>query len=85
MNFHLTSAQMAFVIGILAVCSIALAWLVVDSRRGTGRPVAGKTDDREQMLEMLAKVEDNLSLTAYKKAYRIRDEEIIAKKKTFNP
>ena len=38
--------------------------------------------DREQILEMLAKVKDQISLSIYKKVYNISDDEISEKRKT---
>ena len=40
-----------------------------------------KCKDREQVLEMLTKVSDQFSLSVYKRAYNITDEEISEKKK----
>ena len=40
--------------------------------------------DREQILEMLAKVKDQFSLSIYKKVYNISDAEIAEKRKTLN-
>jgi hypothetical protein len=39
-------------------------------------------EDRERIVEMLAKVRDNFSLNTYKKVYQITDREIEEKKKT---
>ena len=40
--------------------------------------------DREQILEMLAKVTDQFSLSIYKKVYNISDAKIAEKRKTLN-
>jgi hypothetical protein len=37
--------------------------------------------DREQILEMLTKVQDQFSLSIYKKVYNISDEEIAEKRR----
>ena len=39
-------------------------------------------EDRDKIIEMLAKVRDNFSLNTYKKVYQITDKEIEEKKKT---
>ena len=39
-------------------------------------------EDRNKIIEMLAKVRDNFSLNTYKKVYQITDQEIEEKKKT---
>ena len=41
--------------------------------------------DREQILEMLTKVQDQFSLSTYKKVYQISDEEIVEKRIMLNP
>ena len=38
-------------------------------------------EDRDKVIEMLAKVRDNFSLNTYKKVYQITDQEIEEKKK----
>ena len=38
-------------------------------------------EDRDKIIEMLAKVRDNFSLNTYKKVYQITDQEIEEKKK----
>lgn len=40
--------------------------------------------DREQILEMLTKVQDQFSLSIYKKVYQISDEEIAEKRRMLN-
>ena len=40
--------------------------------------------DREQILEMLTKVQDQFSLSIYKKVYKISDEEIAEKRRMLN-
>ena len=37
-------------------------------------------EDRDKLIEMLAKVRDNFSLNTYKKVYQITDQEIEEKK-----
>ena len=39
-------------------------------------------EDRDKIIEMLARVNDHFSLNTYKKVYRITDKEIEEKKKT---
>lgn len=39
-------------------------------------------EDRDKVIEMLAKVRDNFSLNTYKKVYQITDKEIEEKRKT---
>jgi len=38
-------------------------------------------EDRDKVIEMLAKVRDNFSLNTYKKVYQITDKEIEEKRK----
>jgi hypothetical protein len=38
-------------------------------------------EDREKIIEMLARVHDNFSLNTYKKVYQITEKEIEEKKK----
>ena len=38
-------------------------------------------EDRDKVIEMLAKVRDNFSLNTYKKVYQITDKEIEEKQK----
>jgi hypothetical protein len=38
-------------------------------------------EDRDKVIEMLAKVRDNFSLNTYKKVYQITDQEIEEKQK----
>ena len=38
-------------------------------------------EDRDKVIEMLAKVNDNFSLNTYKKVYQITEKEIEEKKK----
>jgi hypothetical protein len=40
--------------------------------------------DREQILEMLTKVQDQFSLSIYKKVYQISDEEIAQTRRMLN-
>ena len=63
------------------VCCIALIWFMYDARVGLSRSPSMKCKDREQVLEMLTKVSDQFSLSVYKRAYNITDEEISEKKK----
>ena len=41
-------------------------------------------EDRDKIIEMLAKVEDHFSLNTYKKVYQITDKEIEEKKKALH-
>ena len=40
--------------------------------------------DREQIMEMLTKVQDQFSLSIYKKVYQISDREIAEKRRMLN-
>jgi hypothetical protein len=57
----------------LLLSSHSLTGKGVESKRGT---------DREQVIDMLTKVEDKFALSIYKKVYNISDEEIANKRRT---
>jgi cephalosporin-C deacetylase-like acetyl esterase len=78
---NMTGVQIAFLVGVLAACAIALIWMLLRARPEKTRTSGDNLGDREQILEMLTRVSDRSGLSAYQKAYNITDQEIMEKRK----
>ena len=77
----MTLAQTLLIILWFIVCCVALAWFIYDARVGLSKSPSMNCKGREQILEMLTKVSDQFSLSVYKRAYNITDEEISEKRR----
>ncbi len=66
----MTTAQITFLLVILAVCCGGLAWLYLDARWKNPEPTP-KMDDNTLMPEMLTKLDDQFSRSIYQKALDI--------------
>ncbi|MFO7964071.1 MAG: hypothetical protein R6U50_09145 [Desulfobacterales bacterium] len=77
----MTSAQITILVAVLVVCCLALFGMIYISRPKHTLEPLNRLDDRESILAMLTRVKDRFSLSIYKRAYDIRDDEIAAQKK----
>ena len=75
----ITAPQALFMI-LFVGCFAGLIWLVIDGRRGQNSPAAGRSGDRDRIIEMMAGLDDRSSLAEYKRAYHISEDEIIEKR-----
>ena len=77
----MTSTQAAILVAVLVVCCLALFWMIYFSRPKQASKPLNQLDDRESILAMLTRVKDRFSISIYKRAYDIRDDEIAVQKK----
>ena len=78
----MTLAQTLLMVVWFIVCCVALAWFIYDARVVLSKSPSLNCTDRAQVLEMLTKVSDQSSLSVYKRAYKITNEEIIEKRRS---
>jgi hypothetical protein len=72
----MTLSQAIFMaVWFLASC-IVFIWLLIDARQSKTESPPNSLKDREQVLEMLAGVGDQFSLSIYKKAYKISENDM---------
>jgi hypothetical protein len=56
---------------------IGLIWLLIDARQSKTESHPNSLKDQEQVLEMLARVGDQFSLSIYKKAYKMSNNDMM--------
>lgn len=77
----MTSDLMPLLVVLLVVCCIALIWFYMDAQEEKTQPTAIKTDNREQVIDMLSRVSDHFTLSVYQKVYDIKTREIESKRR----
>jgi len=78
---RMTSAQITTLVVLLVVCCFSLIWSFLQARQEKIQVPATKVNDKEEILEMLTRVEDQFSLSVYKNTYNISDNQIAEKRK----
>ena len=66
-------------LGLLVILCIVLIWMTIRAQHGKSHERGKLPGDKEKIIKMLSKVNDQSALSAYKKAYKIEDHEIIKK------
>ena len=77
----MTSDMLPLLVIVLVVCCIALIWFYLDAQQEDAGPKELNTENREQVIEMLAQVGDHFTMSIYQKVYNIDTREIESKKR----